>query len=1308
MNRAETLYLAPYIFSLLLSVGVFFYAWLHRQVRGARAYTWFVAVQALSIFGFVIELISPQLEIKILWDKFQWLTFSTFTVAYLVFAVQFTEQKFQHPKFTWGVLLAIPLLFCGLVLTDGFHHLIYADPHLSAARPFSELKYDFTTTVYIYSLYFYATTLYGIFILLRRAFQAYSLHRWQYIIIAAGFLIPVVLSVFALLGINLTPQRDSTPFTFAIENIIVAWGLFRYGLLDILPIARERILENMADPMVVLDPKNRIVDVNAAALTLLEKPLADVIGHTSNEAFARWPAIVSELEYLDFERKEIAIHEGDDTFFYDLNISPIYSNNRQLIGRILVARDITKQKTLETGYRLLSTELDQRVRERTEELHNSLERYRAVVENQTEFIVRWRLDGVRTFVNEAYCRYFGITQAEALFTSFIPLIVEEDRPAIDEKISRLISGAVDIETETHRVIKPDGSIGWQEWTDQAIRDETGKVIEFQSVGRDVTERKRAEEALRESEAIYRKAIEVAGGVPYRQTYHYYEGFHLHIIYDFLGEGIQQITGYRPDEITEDLWDSLVKETLLTGDLSKYSWSEAIQRVRSGSNPVWQCEHRIQTRDGETRWIYEVAVELRDKDGISYGSIGLFQDITARKLAEEALCKSEERFSKAFQASPIIITISQINSGMLLEVNEAFERVMGFTREEVIGKTTMELGLWANLTDRNRYVTTLLANGKIKNEEFQFRTKSGKIITCFFSAELIELGSERCVLAALEDITERKKAEARILRLNRLYATISQINQTIVHAHDKADLFREICRVATEPGQFRMAWIGLIDLQNGLVRPVIFTGEEHGYLTDLEIDIHHSILGRGPTGRTIREGHCIICQDIATDPSMIHWRDQALSRGYRSSAAVPFREQGHVVGALTVYSGEVQGFGAEDEELLEQIGLDISFALDSIHAETQRKQAETKLLNQLAFDELMTSLLARFATCSYSEVDASIESGMQAIAKFLDSDVADLITLSKDRTSWNSSHKWVAPHMRDKQNSKLNIPSGELNWTESKLLRGEAIIINTLDDYPPEAAPDRQFGEAEGIQSILTIPVRGLEQAVFGCIDIVSYSRQINWSESDVVHLKLIGDAIATLLERKNAEANLAEAYDTTLEGWARALELRDKETEGHSRRVTETTLAVARTLGVSEEELEHIRRGALLHDIGKMGVPDDILRKNGPLTKEERAIVEKHPTTAFNLLKSIPYLDKALDVPYCHHEKWDGSGYPRGLKGEEIPLGARIFAIVDVWDALSSERPYKKAWPQEQVLEYLKSQSGKHFDPRILNVFLEMIEKGAI
>jgi len=167
--------------------------------------------------------------------------------------------------------------------------------------------------------------------------------------------------------------------------------------------------------------------------------------------------------------------------------------------------------------------------------------------------------------------------------------------------------------------------------------------------------------------------------------------------------------------------------------------------------------------------------------------------------------------------------------------------------------------------------------------------------------------------------------------------------------------------------------------------------------------------------------------------------------------------------------------------------------------------------------------------------------------------------------------------------------------------------------------------------------------------------------------------------------------------------LRDKETEGHTQRVTELTLKLARAMGLTNSDLVHIRRGALLHDIGKMGVPDGILFKEGPLTEEEWKIMRQHPRFAYEMLSPIEYLRPALDIPYCHHEKWDGSGYPRGLKGEEIPLAARLFAVVDVYDALTSDRPYRPAWPRQKTLEHIRQLSGSHFDPQVVETFMELL-----
>jgi putative nucleotidyltransferase with HDIG domain len=190
-----------------------------------------------------------------------------------------------------------------------------------------------------------------------------------------------------------------------------------------------------------------------------------------------------------------------------------------------------------------------------------------------------------------------------------------------------------------------------------------------------------------------------------------------------------------------------------------------------------------------------------------------------------------------------------------------------------------------------------------------------------------------------------------------------------------------------------------------------------------------------------------------------------------------------------------------------------------------------------------------------------------------------------------------------------------------------------------------------------------------------------------------------------AKYQLEVAYADAILGWVEALDLRDHETSGHSLRVAELFKLLASAYGLPKESLPHHYRGALLHDIGKMGISDKILRKPSPLTDAEWEIMRQHPTTAYEMLSKIDYLTPALDIPYCHHEKWDGSGYPRGLKGEEIPIAARLFAVVDVWDALNSERPYRKAWPFEEARQHLIEESGKYFDPGIVEVFLGLLEQ---
>ena len=251
-------------------------------------------------------------------------------------------------------------------------------------------------------------------------------------------------------------------------------------------------------------------------------------------------------------------------------------------------------------------------------------------------------------------------------------------------------------------------------------------------------------------------------------------------------------------------------------------------------------------------------------------------------------------------------------------------------------------------------------------------------------------------------------------------------------------------------------------------------------------------------------------------------------------------------------------------------------------------------------------------------------------------------------------------------------------------------------------------EREGFLAYAGVPLTAKGQ-IKGVLEVYHRSRHspehewLSFLETLAGQAAIAVDSAQLLEGLQKSNIELVFAYDQTIAGWSHAMDLRDKETEGHTQRVTDLTLKLARLMNVSGPELTHIHRGALLHDIGKMGVPDNILLKAGKLTDEEWEKMRKHPEFAYQMLSSIQYLKLALDIPYCHHEKWDGTGYPRGLKGEEIPLAARIFAVVDVWDAVTNDRPYRPAWTEEQALKYIQEQSGKHFDPQVVHIFLQLI-----
>lgn len=413
----------------------------------------------------------------------------------------------------------------------------------------------------------------------------------------------------------------------------------------------------------------------------------------------------------------------------------------------------------------------------------------------------------------------------------------------------------------------------------------------------------------------------------------------------------------------------------------------------------------------------------------------------------------------------------------------------------------------------------------------------------------------------------------------------------------------------------------------------------------------------------------------------------------SRGLFPLFADGQLIGLLGMVSNQPGCFSEDQKEKLRVYcrlaSSSLSYAL--LYAEAQRRLEQVQVVREID--------LAILSTLNLRETAGII---LEKIIQQFNVDAADILILDQPANSLHyvkgigfHEHTTIQSHL-DLEHSYAGLAVKEKRLVHVENLRRSPHDLITACNYKKEAfqvylgTPLIARGEVKGVLEIYQRDPLKVEPGWFTMLEMIANQFAIAIDNS----------LLLESLDRRNAE--ITSAYNATIEGLSRALELRDRETEGHTRRVAELTLLLADKVNIPEEQRIHMERGALLHDVGKMGIPDDILRKPGKLTSQEWEIMKHHPLYAYNILSQIEYLKPALDIPLYHHEHWDGSGYPYGLSGEKIPLGARIFAVVDVYDALTSDRPYRLAWSKEQTLEYMESQSGLYFDPLILQAFLGM------
>jgi PAS domain S-box-containing protein/putative nucleotidyltransferase with HDIG domain len=367
--------------------------------------------------------------------------------------------------------------------------------------------------------------------------------------------------------------------------------------------------------------------------------------------------------------------------------------------------------------------------------------------------------------------------------------------------------------------------------------------------------------------------------------------------------------------------------------------------------------------------------------------------------------------------------------------------------------------------------------------------------------------------------------------------------------------------------------------------------------------------------------------------------------------------------------------------------------------TKRKQAEKKIKQQLARLTAVNEI-DRVITSSF-DLGLTLNLLLKHVVRQLELD-ATLILLANPNTKvleYIAGEGFLGSKIKE---LKLRIGEDYAGKValERRMIHVPDLTTAELPFSQPHLTADEKFVAYYGLPLIAKGQLKGVLE-VFQRAPLDADEDWLSYLETLAEQAAIAIDNAQLFNNLQQTNADLSLAYDATIEGWSYALDLRDKETEGHTQRVTELTTKLGKKFGLDKRELTYARWGALLHDIGKMGIPDAILQKPDKLSDEEWVIMKLHPVYARKMLERINYLISAIDIPYCHHEKWDGSGYPRGLKGEQIPLPARIFAVVDVWDALTSDRPYRPAWKKRDALDYIKSAAGTHLDLQVVNVFLE-------
>ncbi len=1044
----------------------------------------------------------------------------------------------------------------------------------------------------------------------------------------------------------------------------------------------------------------------------------------------------------------------------EINSSAIFSFDGTRIGYVGVIRDMSDwEKTLQS-------------------LKYSEAQYRAIVEDNPEMIVRFTRGGKVTFANQAYANYYSLKVEDLIGNNLQDVVPEASQPTI-QMILKFVTPEMQPAVKEISLHNANNDTTWIRWKTRAILDENGQLIEYQSIGEDVTSEKKALQTHRQSEMSLRglmesiKLLAIMMDSQGRVT--------------FCNSHFLEVTGWSRQEVLGENW----MEKFVPPDVA-YHLKKVLFDSMINSKIAQRNDNMIITRNGELRLISWHNTLLFNDRRIAEGIASIGEDITEKFYSE----KTQEVVYKIAQSSLSASNLDELYSSIhkalmgLMPAQNFF--IALYNKESDLISFPYYVDEYdpcpePHKPDRGltefilRTGQTLLANPEVFNLLLE-EDEAESVGTPCVDWLGVPLIIDNIVIGAMvtqsytEGIRFKKRDEQMLTFVSTQVAMAidrKQSEQALINSQRNSELLVE----ASTDGILLESLDGRILDSNKVAETMYgYTHEEFhnlnvkdlvspGFLAgkadyvEWELD-HKELLTDIPN---IRKDGSVFPVEVSTRLANIENQKYAVAyvRDITERKKVEqaileseekFRTLAQTAAAgIFIYKGgpfvyvnpmwtEITGYSDDELSRLKFPDLVTTSSKDLVQKyyqerlqnDTSLKRYETQIQSksgQNKWVDITTSGILYEGEQAFIGTAVDIterkqkENELEMVAKISEAlrvamtrDEIRPTVLREVMNFLEIDGALISTIERGKDLSYIDRAMGcwaPLDMVTMKVSEGLTgyIIVTGKTYVNNHASHDPHFAFPElltNLSSIAGVPLitkgETIGALLIGSTHILS--------DNEIRLLKTIGDMTASaihrsdLYEQTSLQAHeLKQAYDATLEGWAHALELRDKETQGHSLRIANMTIKLAKRMGYKTEDLENVRRGALLHDIGKMGVPDTVLLKPGSLSEDEWTLMQKHPVYAREMLVDLPYFKDAIDIPYCHHEWWDGTGYPRGLKTTEIPLVARIFSIVDSWDALISDRPYRKAWSKRDALSHIIDQSGNHFDPEVVNAFVQMLRE---